>query len=723
MIPQNSDNLVEFPRGPRLARIPADVFSNPKGRIFLRTHGINRAKSIYYSEHTTRATNCLWPNTECWLLGETAQSPQDSPNRSLAAHRNTCSDQKCVTTGMLGCSQNEMDIYSINNWLVVSNRFNILQWYTVVNFLNHPKRILKKTNIFIFFNHKSNHITYLPHEAVAEVSKDKEPIGRECAEFNWFESQLMSDSNELRVKWFGCHLIWDSIDLVVNWFEIQMIWLSIDVRFKWFWLSVDLNFKWCGCQLIEIQVIRLSIDLRFKWFGCQSIWDSSDLVVNWLRFKWFGCQLIWDSSDLVVNRFEIQAIWLSIDLRFKWFGCQSMCASNDFGCLLIWTSSDVVVNWFEIQVIRLWIDLRFKWFGCQSIWDSNEFVVNWLWDSSDLDVNWFEIQMIWLSIDVRFKWFWLSVDLNFKWCGCQLIEIQVIRLSIDLRFKWFGCQSIWDSSDLVVNWFEIQMIWLSIDVCFKWFWLSVDLNFKWCGCQLIWDSSDSVVNWSEIQVIWLSIDLRFKWVCCQLIMRFKWFGCQMIWGSSDLVVNWCAIQRILSNEAFLRDFLQKWSFETQKRSISARLPSKSKLWSCKTKLFCETSFKKEAVKLKNEAFVRDFLQKARFEAEKRSFCARLPSNMKLWRSKTKLFCETSLTKWIFEAQNEAFLRDFLQKWSSESQKRSISARLPSKMTCRPDAWPQNSILGWTGELLNGRKGIYYLETIYLRTYKWHISIM
>ena len=43
-------------------------------------------------------------------------------------------------------------------------------------------------------------ITYLPHKAVAEVSKDKEPIGRECAEFNWFEIQSMSDSNELRVK-------------------------------------------------------------------------------------------------------------------------------------------------------------------------------------------------------------------------------------------------------------------------------------------------------------------------------------------------------------------------------------------------------------------------------------------------------------------------------------------------------------------------------------------
>ena len=51
-----------------------------------------------------------------------------------------------------------------------------------------------------FFLQVPSNITYLPHKAVAEVSKDKEPIGRECAEFNWFESQSTSDSNELRVK-------------------------------------------------------------------------------------------------------------------------------------------------------------------------------------------------------------------------------------------------------------------------------------------------------------------------------------------------------------------------------------------------------------------------------------------------------------------------------------------------------------------------------------------
>ena len=181
----------------------------------------------------------------------------------------------------------------------------------------------------------------------------------------------------------------------------------------------------------------------------------------------------------------------------------------------------------------------------------------------------------------------------------------------------------------------------------------------------------------------------------------------------------------IKNEAFLRDFLQKWSFENQKRSFCARLPSKMQLWSSKTKLFydtsfkkwsfevqkrsfcarlpskmklwrsktkllCETSFKIEALKIKNEAFVRDFLQKWNFEARKRSFCARLPSKLKLWSPKTKHFCETSFKNEALKLKNEAFLRDFLQKWSFEHQKRSISARLPSKMTCWLHAWPPNS---------------------------------
>ena len=265
-----------------------------------------------------------------------------------------------------------------------------------------------------------------------------------------------------------------------------------------------------------------------------------------------------------------------------------------------------------------------------------------------------------------------------------------MRSSIGSKVSWCQIQVNWDSNDLVVNWFEIQEIWLSIA-----------LRFKWVGCQSLWDSNELVVSRFEIQMSWLSIDLRFKR-----------FGCQMFWGSNDWVVNWCVIQMILSNEAFLQDFLQNRSFEAQKRSFSARLLSKKKFWNSKTKLFCEIPFKIEALKLKNEAFVwdllqnwtlklkneaflrdflqnealklkneaflRDFLQKCNFEDQKRSFCARLPSKTKLWSSKTKLFCETSFKNEALKLKNEAFLRDFLQIWSVKAQKRSNSARLPSK---------------------------------------------
>ena len=84
--------------------------------------------------------------------------------------------------------------------------------------------------------------------------------------------------------------------------------------------------------------------------------------------------------------------------------------------------------------------------------------------------------------------------------------------------------------------------------------------------------------------------------------------------------------------------MKLWSSKTK---LLCETSFQKNLWSSKTKLLCETSFKNEALKLKNEAFVRDFLQKWSFEAQKRSFCARLPSKMKLRTSKMKHFCETS----------------------------------------------------------------------------------
>ena len=130
----------------------------------------------------------------------------------------------------------------------------------------------------------------------------------------------------------------------------------------------------------------------------------------------------------------------------------------------------------------------------------------------------------------------------------------------------------------------------------------------------MWDSNDLDFECFEIQVSWWSVDLRFKW-----------FGCQTVWDSKPFC------ETSFKNEAL----------KIKKRSFSARLPSKLKLWRSKTKLFYETSFKNEALKIKNEAFLRDFLQNWSFEDQKRSNSARLPSKMKLWRSKTKFFCETS----------------------------------------------------------------------------------
>ena len=180
-----------------------------------------------------------------------------------------------------------------------------------------------------------------------------------------------------------------------------------------------------------------------------------------------------------------------------------------------------------------------------------------------VEFNWFKSQLMSDSNELRLKSLWLSIDLGFKWLGCEMIWD-----SIDLAVKCFGCQMIWDSNDLVVKWSGIQVI------C-----MSNDWRFKWFGCQ----------------VIWMSNDLRFKYLVV------KWFEIQMIWLSMVWDVKNEALK--FKSEAFLRDFLQNWNFEAQKRSFcarlppkrsfSARLPSKIEVWSSKTDLFCETSFKND----------------------------------------------------------------------------------------------------------------------------------
>ena len=64
-----------------------------------------------------------------------------------------------------------------------------------------------------------------------------------------------------------------------------------------------------------------------------------------------------------------------------------------------------------------------------------------------------------------------------------------------------------------------------------------------------------------------------------------------------------------------------------------------------------------------QAFLGDFLNFCTWQRRKQSNSARLPHFLKLTTSKTKQFCEPSSFFEVGNMKNEAFLRDVLQKWS------------------------------------------------------------
>ena len=132
---------------------------------------------------------------------------------------------------------------------------------------------------------------------------------------------------------------------------------------------------------------------------------------------------------------------------------------------------------------------------------------------------------------------------------------------------------------------------------------------------------------------------------------------------------------------YLPVYLQAW-----KPSYSARLLHFSKLTTSKTQHFCETSSFFKVDNIKNEAILRDFLNVCTWQRQKRSKSARLPHISKLTTSKTKQFCETSSFFELDNIQNEATLRDFFNFWTWQHQKRSNSARRPSKMESWLQRW-------------------------------------
>ena len=96
-------------------------------------------------------------------------------------------------------------------------------------------------------------------------------------------------------------------------------------------------------------------------------------------------------------------------------------------------------------------------------------------------------------------------------------------------------------------------------------------------------------------------------------------------------------------------------------TLRTRLPPKVTLRGCKTSVSYETSSKSHASSLKNERFLRDFLQKSHVKSPKRAFRTRLPPKSHM-----------------SSPQNERFVRDFLKNSHVKVCKTNVSHETSSK---------------------------------------------
>ena len=97
-------------------------------------------------------------------------------------------------------------------------------------------------------------------------------------------------------------------------------------------------------------------------------------------------------------------------------------------------------------------------------------------------------------------------------------------------------------------------------------------------------------------------------------------------------------------------------------TLRTRLPPKVTLRGCKTSVSYETSSKSHASSLKNERFVRDFIQKSHVKSPKRAFRTRLPPNVT---------CQVPKTSVSYETSSKTHM--------SKSAKRTFRTRLPPKL--------------------------------------------
>ena len=101
----------------------------------------------------------------------------------------------------------------------------------------------------------------------------------------------------------------------------------------------------------------------------------------------------------------------------------------------------------------------------------------------------------------------------------------------------------------------------------------------------------------------------------------------------------------IKNGAILRDFLKVWTWQRQKRSNPGRRLHFSKLTISKTKQFCDTSSCFELDNIQNEGILRHLFNFWTWQPQKQSNSARLPSKIESWvqrwQPRTNAFCDFS----------------------------------------------------------------------------------
>ena len=112
-------------------------------------------------------------------------------------------------------------------------------------------------------------------------------------------------------------------------------------------------------------------------------------------------------------------------------------------------------------------------------------------------------------------------------------------------------------------------------------------------------------------------------------------------------------------------------------TLRTRLPPKVTLRGCKTSVSYETSSKSHASSLKNEHFVRDFLQKSHVKSPKRAVRTRLPPKVTRQVSKTSVSYETSSKTHTSKSAKRAF-RTRLPPHTSRSPAEQFRDSSPSK---------------------------------------------